>query len=192
MNEVKIIGYISNPSSLLYKPDVDLLNELKEKYPYFQSAHLLHSIAINQTESVFSNSYLREAAIYAGSRAKMHHYFSADFTHKGRDVVSSVMRGTKSIQNKESTASDALIDRFIKTKPSIKKPISSFYNPAEKASKSIEEEEIFASETLAKIYIMQGRHDKAIKIYQKLSLINPEKSDYFALLIKHLEDKINE
>ena len=47
------------------------------------------------------------------------------------------------------------------------------------------------SEELAEIYAAQGLADKAIEIYRKLSLLNPEKSVYFAELIDRLE-KIKE
>ena len=47
------------------------------------------------------------------------------------------------------------------------------------------------SEELAEIYAAQGLADKASEIYRKLSLLNPEKSVYFAELIDRLE-KIKE
>lgn len=47
-------------------------------------------------------------------------------------------------------------------------------------------EELF-TETLAKIYIKQGRYDKALKMMQALSLNYPEKSRYFAHQIRFLE-----
>lgn len=63
-------------------------------------------------------------------------------------------------------------------------------NVFEMAVNSITKEDGLASEPLAEIYIKQGKPDKAIDIYRKLSLRNPQKSAYFALKIEGiLKDK---
>ena len=54
------------------------------------------------------------------------------------------------------------------------------------AVNSITKEEDLASESLAEILVKQGKHDKAIDMYRKLSLRNPQKSTYFALKIESL------
>jgi tetratricopeptide (TPR) repeat protein len=45
------------------------------------------------------------------------------------------------------------------------------------------------SEELAEIYLNQGLYDEAIDTYRKLSLLNSEKSIYFAGLIAKIEEK---
>jgi hypothetical protein len=54
------------------------------------------------------------------------------------------------------------------------------------ARKSNEERDDIVSETLASVYAQQGDIARATRIYQKLCLLYPEKSSYFAALIKNL------
>lgn len=51
-------------------------------------------------------------------------------------------------------------------------------------------DESFFTETLAKIYIKQGRYDKALEIIKNIYLKNPKKSAYFADQIRFLEKLI--
>jgi hypothetical protein len=54
------------------------------------------------------------------------------------------------------------------------------------ATHSLAEENV-DTEAMAEVWIKQGQPEKAVKIYEKLSLLNPSKSSYFALLIEKLK-----
>lgn len=82
---------------------------------------------------------------------------------------------------------DNLIEKFSNDPPKIQfNPEIHDENYNYGKSSCIENPEII-SETLALIFAEQGYVGKAIKIYKKLSLHNPEKSCYFADQIKKLK-----
>ena len=88
---------------------------------------------------------------------------------------------------KKKLSRKELIDKFIAENPSISRPKAEFYNPISVAQNSITDKGDIVSETLAKIYFKQGYFEKAISIYEKLSLNNPEKSVYFAAQIEMIK-----
>lgn len=57
----------------------------------------------------------------------------------------------------------------------------------EMAVNSISRKDELVSESLAEVYARQGKKEKAIDMYQKLSLLNPEKNAYFAAKIENLQ-----
>ena len=74
-------------------------------------------------------------------------------------------------------------------KPKENKTDNGEQNDENEDSDDTNEEEYF-TETLAKIYIKQGRYSKALQIIQRLNLIYPNKSRTFASQIRFLEKLI--
>ncbi|MBA2612694.1 MAG: hypothetical protein H0U95_12020 [Bacteroidetes bacterium] len=96
-------------------------------------------------------------------------------------------------KNKISTKKEknkALIDKIIDTNPGLirNKEEPKFYTPDSKAKESLVENEHLVTETLAKIYALQGSVNKAVRAYEILSLKFPQKSAYFASLIEKLKN----
>jgi len=69
------------------------------------------------------------------------------------------------------------------------KPKKEFFSPVKKAKESVDENKMPVSETLARIFELQGNIPKAIYVYEQLSLIFPKKKTYFASQINLLKKK---
>ncbi len=82
-----------------------------------------------------------------------------------------------------------ILDRIIELNPgAIKlKQDTKFFVANQKAKESLAENEDLVTETLAKIYALQGNTAKAIRTYEILSLKFPNKSAYFASQIDYLK-----
>ncbi len=141
------------------------LQEVVERYPWWSAARL--SIARKQSPE----------------------------QHNAETRLLTILRPTALLQRRQINASrlthlstDDLIDRFLKR--------DNFRIVAEEgaaddlAEVEIEDDEDTLSEDLAEIYKNQGLYSEAIAIYRKLSLLNSEKSIYFAGLIAEIEDKM--
>ncbi len=139
-----------------------------EQYEWCNILHQLYlkNVSLLKKES-FEQTTFKESC-YAIDRKKLHQYIFG-------------------VQVKvKSKVSEEIIDNFILNTPSIRKPKENAPN-IDIAEHSVREHEDLVSETLANIYLKQGNFQKAIQIFEKLSLIIPEKSSYFAAQI----DKIN-
>jgi hypothetical protein len=66
------------------------------------------------------------------------------------------------------------------------KEIEANQNKENLAESSTQIKEELITESFAKLLVKQGKNQKAVEIYEKLSLKFPEKSAYFANLIQNL------
>jgi hypothetical protein len=84
----------------------------------------------------------------------------------------------------------AIIDKIIEKNPGAirVKEEQKFFTPETRAKESLQQNEHLVTETLAKIYALQGNVNKAVRAYEILSLKYPQKSAYFASLIQQLKN----
>lgn len=82
-----------------------------------------------------------------------------------------------------------IIDEFIRKEPTIRIDPNKAETETQQedlSDKSVQENQDNISEYLARIYLRQGKKEKAIDIYRRLALKYPQKSAYFAAQIEEL------
>lgn len=192
--------YIKHPEQL-DAAAADELYALVQRYPYFQPARLLLMRALYQAQDDRFGPELRKTALHVPDRRKLYELI------EGRQAL------VGAVQPKEQARTDdqpqdrtqSLIDSFLSTLPEQPRPrrqhqadASQDYmaymmqqnDSSDGASDDEQENEgndAFLTETLAHIYIKQGKYAKAIEIIRRLSLRNPKKNRYFADQIRFLE-----
>ena len=90
-----------------------------------------------------------------------------------------------------TTSKEVTVDEILQSLENRKNQSSktSFFSASESAKKSLELNNDIVTETLAEIHVQQGNYPKAIEIYQKLMLLNPEKKLFFASRIEFINQK---
>ena len=210
--------HIQNPQ-LIASEDVAKLEGLLQEFPYYQTAQLLITKGLLNTDSIRYNRQLKKAAAYAIDRKQL---FKLIILKKAeKTTISEISKNTEdslamgqplAFNNKEEYSfsewlavskvekidrtpkpnTKQLIDNFISKKISISKPKKTdFFKPINVAKESLIENESLITPTLAMVYLEQGHYDKAILAYKKLCLKYPEKNSLFANQIK-LINKLKE
>ena len=201
MNKEQFINYLQNPENLT-TDSVGELTEIVSRFHYCQSVHILLTLNLFKEENVLYNASLKTTAIYAGDRRVLKQKIDRleqNAIRKPLPIAIELQTQPEpqpqsqpepQPQSRPKKTKQELLDEFIKNQPSISRGKETFFSAIEASRKSIVDEENIVSETLAKIYLDQHYFEKAIKIYEKLSLKYPEKSIYFAALIEKAKNEV--
>jgi hypothetical protein len=131
-------------------------------------------------------------------RAGLYQYQDSDFPEITRvednhpsERISEAQEEQADEKESQKAKSDSLIDQFLASPSSIKRkrmPPSESETPSV-VTESITEDEDLVTETLARLHLLQNNPEEAIRIYQKLRLLFPEKSAYFDAQINKIKER---
>ncbi len=177
---------LANPHTFDPEP-LGFLRMLVKDYPYCQPARMLYAKALSNIDSKFYAAEIRKAMAAAPNRKLFREYLAKKPVSSGgkekpvtRHEVGEVSEADKRYRQQR------IIDRFLKADPRIQ-PAKAAIQEGEVARESVEENPDLVSETLAEILLKQGKKERAIVIYNKLSLMFPEKSSYFAKKMEQIQ-----
>ena len=213
---INILKYIHSPENIQTK-DIAVIDSLLIEFPYYQTAQLLLSKGLLNTNSLLYNRQLKKTAAYALERKQLFNLITQNKTKKISLIKEKknkdLMLGTpikfekeekhsfsewltlskiKKINRQPTPQQTDLINKFIHNKTTISKPKKGvFFKATDVAKEALIENSELITPTLAKVYLEQGHYKKAILAYKKLSLKYPEKNSFFANQIK-LINKLNE
>ncbi|MFQ3575029.1 MAG: tetratricopeptide repeat protein [Cytophagales bacterium] len=113
-----------------------------------------------------------------------------EMTNENPTQIDRLLDYVNFLEKKFSTDGNNPLDRFILNEPKLK--IENFGNSHENNDLSIKSTSFdidIVTENMAKIYFKQGNKEKAVEIYKRLSLKNPQKMSYFAEKISEIENQ---
>ncbi len=178
----------------------ELLEEVVSAFPYCQPARMLYAKALMESKSPLFEAQLNMASACAPDR-RLFRIFLAEKQEAEQPTDSQQRVEDEKPAEKPSPPEDGkhnkmqrqhnIIDRFLEQNPRIRPATENNYEEGDLAAGSIEDRADLASETLAEVLLKQGKKERAIMIYNKLSLMFPEKSSYFAKKLEHIQNRNN-
>jgi len=158
------------------RADQHELNHDKLLHPYF---YLLH------WNERFSLLKQHKIALQSAQRKQ---YFQSIY-----DISDEITETIETVPAEEIRAfQDSIIDQFISNQPTLSRPKKSDLDDSVQTDLSDIELSLPVSETVAILLAKQGKYLQSIELYEKLSLIKPEKRVYFASRILELQNILTE
>lgn len=204
------IQYVKHPDTLSTEAQ-PLLKELIIQYPYFSIARWLYLKSLHISKSIYFESELKKTALYAANRRNLYYFIHPEDT--AVNETSGRQRSASSgsyfdminlLDNKNENNIGSLQSLAERLKEAREMLVSEENNishspqnettplPAAQTSDSFSAEnatdvEFDIQVALAKKLIKNKKYEEAIPILEKLNLINPKKSIYFADQIRFLK-----
>ena len=181
----------------LRKNDMKLLKKVSRKFPFFLPVKVLKLVLAKKYQTIDYNKILRSTSINITDRIHLYNLLNNDLLKN--DEKQSLFDELKKINYEKEVS---FLDWLSESKPTpnssfeqVKKSLSNRLDIHDlKAKKHVKTKKIkkqdYMTETLAKIYVKQGKYEDALKAYKILCLKYPEKISLFADQIKIIKKQI--
>lgn len=213
MTQDEFIGIVKRPETVS-SHHIDGLKEMVEYYPYFVQARLLLAKAEHDAKSLHAKKYIDAAALYCSDRRWLFYYLFPEknigqeykvdrvpkFGGNYFDLINAVeaeggdtrqslknlaerLKSARAMVTVSAEASKATAEKQPQRNESVHIPVPDYFgNKLNHQDKSAE-----ISEENVRTLVHEKKYSEAIEILNKLNLINPKKSIYFADQIRFLE-----
>ena len=192
----KVISILTNPNEL-NKNDLKIIKNISQTYPYFAPVKILRLILAKKFRTIDYNKILKSTSILTTDRSHLYYIINNDILNNNEKE--SLIH---EVQVESLNQEISFLDWISKTKPTPNKlksndqvlSVDNFNLYDLKAKKHDDQIKItkkdYMTETLAKVYINQGKFEEALKAYKILCLKYPEKISLFADQIKIIKKQI--
>ena len=195
-NTKKSIKSILKRDGDLKKSDLKILKSISKKFPFFIPSKVLSIVVAKKYESVDYSKMLESASTNVIDRTYLYFILNNDILNI--DQKKSVI---KDLKYKNLKTEISFLDWLSKTIPtpikSNKKIINSELNEFKLEGVKAKKHNIlrikkkdYMTETLAELYVQQGKYQEALQAYKVLCLKYPEKISLFADQIKFIKKQI--
>lgn len=184
------------------------LKELIAEYPYFGIAKWLYLKALHKSNSVYFNQELKKTALYSYNRRDLYFFIHPEeITVKEASIrernalsgsyfdMANILEGKETDGSKRSSlqslaerlrAARELLHTTKKDDRKIEETVELTDDKSDQEIPIQNEPDFDLYELEAKKFIKEKKYEEAIAILEKLNLINPKKSIYFADQIRYL------
>ena len=208
MQAEQLLRLFQDPHKITLE-EVQALQDLLQRYPYFQAAYALLAKAACDRDQPSADQAVQIAAVYATDRNHLKALlentapFSAPAPEEKaspkageyalmHDYINTIQQKAQHKITKQKSLAQldsiqAFLQKYVDFKPQSLQAVPHEYFQVDLTQQSTAFHDDLATETLAQILWQQGKLQRALAIYEKLMLKFPEKRTYFASLIERIK-----
>ena len=198
MNTSEILKYLRNPQGLNEKT-LPALKRMTEEFPWFATGWILFARNLKNVDHPDFQAILKGTALRVPDRIWLKHFLNeGDQSEKVeltgnpdhlKDEYFSGEQDSNADQHAGTSKSSRLIEHFLSGRGGFRPPSEGEGNiaPSDLAEEAVRENDDIMTEKYANLLLQQSKFEKALQVFEKLSLKYPEKSIYFAARIKEIK-----